>query len=39
VAQETYLLYASIRENLRMVAPDATDEQLETAAQAHIFTI
>ena len=40
MAQETYLLYASIRENLRMVAPDATDGQLETAAQAaHIHDL
>ena len=40
VAQETYLLHASIRENLRMVVPEATDEQLEAAAQAaHIHDL
>ena len=34
VSQETYLLHASVRENLRHVRPDATDEQIETAARA-----
>nr|WP_221382205.1 ABC transporter ATP-binding protein [Actinoplanes polyasparticus] len=34
VGQETYLLHASVRENLRYARPDATDEQLEWAARA-----
>ncbi|WP_460476539.1 ABC transporter ATP-binding protein [Brachybacterium huguangmaarense] len=38
VSQETYLLHASIAENLRFAAPDATDEELVAAcriAQIH----
>lgn len=38
VTQETYLLHASIAENLRFAAPEATDEQLREAcriAQIH----
>jgi ATP-binding cassette subfamily B protein len=34
VSQETYLFHASVRENLRFAKPDATDEQIETAAEA-----
>src|SRR3954454_24124522 len=34
VSQETYLFHASIRENLRFAAPQATDEQIEEAARA-----
>jgi ATP-binding cassette subfamily B protein len=34
VSQETYLLHASVRENLRFAEPDATDEQIEAAARA-----
>jgi ATP-binding cassette, subfamily B, bacterial len=34
VSQETYLFHASIAENLRYAAPDATQEQLEEAARA-----
>src|SRR5438309_4000472 len=34
VSQETYLLHASVRENLRFAKPDATDAELERAAQA-----
>jgi ATP-binding cassette subfamily B protein len=34
VGQETYLLHASVRENLRYARPDATDEQVEWAARA-----
>ncbi|EOM74430.1 bifunctional ABC lipid A transporter [Rhodococcus rhodnii LMG 5362] len=34
VAQETYLLHASIRENLRHARPDATDAEIEQAARA-----
>lgn len=34
VSQETYLLHTSIRDNLRHVRPDATDEQIEQAARA-----
>ena len=34
VTQESYLLHASVRENLRHARPDATDEQIETAARA-----
>ncbi|GGK58607.1 ABC transporter ATP-binding protein [Ornithinimicrobium pekingense] len=33
VSQETYLLHATIRENLRFARPDATDEQVERAAR------
>jgi ATP-binding cassette, subfamily B, bacterial len=34
VSQETYLFHASIRENLRFAKPDATDDELERAAEA-----
>ena len=34
VSQETYLFHASIAENLRYAAPDATQLQLEAAARA-----
>ena len=34
VSQETYLFDASVRENLRFAKPDATDAELEQAAQA-----
>lgn len=34
VAQETYLLHASVAENLRFAKPDATDEELEQAARS-----
>jgi ATP-binding cassette subfamily B protein len=34
VSQETYLFHASIRENLRFAKPDASDEEIEAAAQA-----
>ncbi|MGZ4475422.1 MAG: ABC transporter ATP-binding protein [Nocardioides sp.] len=34
VTQETYLLHATVRENLRHARPDATDEQIEAAARA-----
>ena len=34
VSQETYLLHASIAENLRFAKPDATQEELEAAAKA-----
>jgi ATP-binding cassette, subfamily B, bacterial len=34
VSQETYLFHASVRENLRFAKPDATDEEIESAAQA-----
>ena len=34
VSQETYLFHASIRENLRFACPEATDEEIEQAAQA-----
>src|SRR5579872_7475811 len=34
VSQETYLFHASVRENLRFAKPDATDEEIEEAAQA-----
>jgi ATP-binding cassette, subfamily B, bacterial len=34
VSQETYLFHASVRENLRFAAPEATDEEIETAARA-----
>ncbi|PFG40767.1 ATP-binding cassette subfamily B protein [Georgenia soli] len=34
VPQETYLLHASVRENLRYARPDATDAEIEEAARA-----
>jgi ATP-binding cassette, subfamily B, bacterial len=34
VSQETYLFHASVRENLRFAKPDATDAEIERAAQA-----
>jgi ATP-binding cassette subfamily B protein len=34
VNQETYLFHASVRENLRFARPDASDEEIETAAGA-----
>ena len=34
VSQETYLLHASVRENLRHVRPEATDDEIEGAARA-----
>jgi ATP-binding cassette, subfamily B, bacterial len=34
VSQETYLFHESIRENLRFAKPDATDEEIEAAAEA-----
>jgi ATP-binding cassette subfamily B protein len=34
VSQETYLLHASVRDNLRHVRPDATDAEIEAAAEA-----
>ncbi|MFD4468740.1 ABC transporter ATP-binding protein [Rhodococcus sp. NPDC058505] len=34
VSQETYLLHASIRDNLRHASPAATDAQIEDAARA-----
>jgi ATP-binding cassette subfamily B protein len=34
VSQETYLFHASVAENLRFAKPDATDEELYTAARA-----
>jgi ATP-binding cassette subfamily B protein len=34
VSQETYLFHASVRENLRFARPDASDEEIEAAAQA-----
>ncbi len=34
VSQETYLFHASVRDNLRFAKPDATDEQVEAAAEA-----
>jgi ATP-binding cassette subfamily B protein len=34
VSQETYLFHASIRENLRFACPEATNEEIEAAAQA-----
>ncbi|MGY1733869.1 ABC transporter ATP-binding protein [Geodermatophilus sp. SYSU D01045] len=33
VAQETYLLHATVRENLRHARPDATDAEIEAAAR------
>jgi len=34
VSQETYLFHASVRENLRFAKPEATDEEIEAAADA-----
>jgi ATP-binding cassette subfamily B protein len=34
VSQETYLLHATVRENLRHAKPDATDAEIEAAARA-----
>ncbi|MFR9801092.1 ABC transporter ATP-binding protein [Pseudonocardia sp. RS010] len=34
VSQETYLLHATVRENLRHARPDATDAEIEAAARA-----
>lgn len=34
VSQETYLVHASVRENLRMARPAATDAEIEVAARA-----
>ena len=34
VSQETYLLHATVRENLRFARPEATDAELEDAARA-----
>ena len=34
VSQETYLFHATVRDNLRFAKPDATDEELEPAAEA-----
>jgi len=34
VSQETYLFHASVRENLRFARPDATDAEIEAAADA-----
>ncbi len=34
VSQETYLFHATVRENLRFARPEATDEEIEDAAQA-----
>jgi ATP-binding cassette subfamily B protein len=34
VSQETYLLHATVRENLRYGKPDATDAEIEQAARA-----
>ncbi|WP_241385586.1 ABC transporter ATP-binding protein [Rhodococcus sp. CH91] len=40
VAQETYLLHATVRENLRYAKPDASDEEIEAAARAaHIHDL
>jgi ATP-binding cassette, subfamily B, bacterial len=33
VSQETYLFHATVRENLRFACPEASDEQIEEAAQ------
>jgi len=33
VSQETYLFHATVRENLRFAKPDATDEEIEAAAE------
>jgi ATP-binding cassette, subfamily B, bacterial len=34
VSQETYLFHATVRENLRFARPEASDEEVERAAQA-----
>ncbi len=34
VSQETYLLHATVRENLRYAKPEATDDEIEQAAKA-----
>jgi ATP-binding cassette subfamily B protein len=34
VSQETYLFHATVRENLRFAKPDASDAEIEEAAQA-----
>jgi ATP-binding cassette subfamily B protein len=34
VSQETYLFHSSVRDNLRFAKPDATDKELEAAAEA-----
>src|SRR5205085_8694629 len=34
VSQETYLFHESVRENLRFAKPDASDEEIERAAEA-----
>jgi len=34
VSQETYLFHASVRENLSFAKPDATDEEIQAAAEA-----
>ncbi|GAA4836113.1 ABC transporter ATP-binding protein [Actinomycetospora corticicola] len=34
VSQETYLLHATVRENLRYAKPDATDAEIEAATRA-----
>ncbi len=34
VSQETYLFHATVRENLRFARPDATDDEIERAAEA-----
>ena len=34
VSQETYLIHASVRENIRFARPEASDEEVETAARA-----
>lgn len=40
VSQETYLLHASVRENLRYARPSATDAEIEDAARAaHIHDL
>ena len=44
VTQETYLLHTTIRENLRVAKPDATDEEIEEACRSaaihdHIATL
>ena len=34
VSQETYLVHATVRENIRFARPEATDEEVEAAARA-----
>ncbi len=34
VSQETYLFHSSVRDNLRFAKPDASDEEIEAAAEA-----